>query len=157
LASPVLGMRLGMADDGTDPKSTTQRQAYDLLAAGFGPGTNGPLLVALALDTGDTDTPTSVRQALADTSGVDRVGPPNINDDQHAAVIVVVPPTAPDSPRTDDLVQKLRDDVLPDATSGTGATAYVGGSTATFIDLSDRIADRLLAFIGAVIAISFLL
>jgi putative drug exporter of the RND superfamily len=157
LAAPVLNMRLGMSDDGTDPKSTTQRQAYDLLATGFGPGTNGPLLVALSLHTGDTSTPTAVQQALAGTSGVDEAGPPNINDDKDAAVIVVVPTTAPDSPKTDDLVQKLRDDVLPEAVSGTGATAYVGGSTATFIDLGDRIASRLLLFIGAVIALSFVL
>jgi RND superfamily putative drug exporter len=157
LAAPVLGMRLGMSDDGTDPESTTQRQAYDLLAAGFGPGTNGPLLVALSLDSGDTTTPTSVQQALAGTSGVDEAGPPNVNDDGDAAVIVVVPTTAPDSPETDDLVSTLRDDVLPQAVSGTGASAYVGGSTATFIDLGDRIAARLFLFIGAVIAVSFVL
>jgi RND superfamily putative drug exporter len=157
LAAPVLGMRLGMADDGTDPKSTTQRQAYDLLAEGFGPGTNGPLLVALSLHRGDTTTPTAVQHALAGTSGVAEAGPPNVNDDKDAAVIVVVPTTAPDSPDTDDLVSTLRDDVLPQAVSGTGAHAYVGGSTATFIDLGDRIAARLFAFIGAVIAVSFVL
>ena len=75
LASPVLGMRLGMADDGTDPKSTTQRQAYDLLADGFGPGTNGPLLVSLDLKAGDTTTATAVQQAVGQAIGRRRGGP----------------------------------------------------------------------------------
>jgi RND superfamily putative drug exporter len=157
LASPVLGMRLGMADDGTDPKSTTQRQAYDLLADGFGPGTNGPLLVSLDLKAGDTTTATAVQQAVGQQSDVAEAGPPQTNQDGDAAVIVVVPKTAPDSSATNDLVTSLRDDVLPDAISGTGARAYVGGSTATFIDLADRIASRLLLFIGTVIALSFVL
>ena len=157
LAAPVLGMRLGMSDDGTDPTSTTQRQAYDLLAKGFGPGTNGPLLVSLALEDGDTTTATAVQQAIAGTSGVAEAGPPQTNQDGDAAVIVVVPSSAPDAPATDDLVTDLRDEVLPGAVAGTGARAYVGGSTATFIDLGDRIASRLLLFIGTVIALSFVL
>jgi RND superfamily putative drug exporter len=157
LASPALGMQLGMADDGTAPRSLTQRQAYDLMGEGFGPGANGPLLVAMSLKAGDTTTAPAVEKVVAAASGVAEAAPPQINDAKDAAVIVVIPSTAPDSPETGDLVSRLRDDVLPAVVSGTGATAYVGGSTATYIDLSDRIAARLLTFIGAVIAVSFVL
>ena len=94
---------------------------------------------------------------MGQQSDVAEAGPPQTNQDGDAAVIVVVPKTAPDSSATNDLVTSLRDDVLPDAISGTGARAYVGGSTATFIDLADRIASRLLLFIGTVIALSFVL
>jgi len=157
LAAPVLSMRLGQTDDGTDPKSTTQRQAYDLIAHGFGPGANGPLVLAIQLaKAGDTAAADDVQQAVSKISGV-RVAPPQLSPKQDAAVVIAVPPSAPDSVETADLVNKLRDDVLPKAVAGTGATVYVGGVTAAYIDLGERIESRLLLFIGAVVALSFLL
>ncbi|MGH9048999.1 MAG: MMPL family transporter [Acidimicrobiia bacterium] len=157
LAVPLFGMRLGQTDDGTDPKSTTQRQAYDLIAEGFGPGANGPLVLAMALPkAGDTASAGTVQQAVSQIPDV-RVTPPQFNPDEDAAVIIVVPASAPDSESTADLVSELRDDVLPAAVKGTGAKVYVGGVTAAFIDLGDRIKDRLPLFIGAVVGLSFVL
>ena len=157
LALPVFGMRLGQTDDGTDPKSTTQRQAYDLIAQGFGPGANGPLVLAVSLPkAGDTAAATAVEQAASAVPDV-QVTPPQFNPKQNAAVIIVVPASAPDSESTAELVSDLRTDVLPPAVEGTGASVYVGGVTAAFIDLGARIEDRLPFFIGAVVLLSFIL
>ena len=157
LALPVFGMRLGQTDDGTDPKSTTQRQAYDLIAEGFGPGANGPLVLAVSLPkAGDTAAATAVEQAASAVPDV-QVTPPQFNPKQNAAVIIVVPASAPDSESTAELVSDLRTDVLPPAVEGTGASVYVGGVTAAFIDLGARIEDRLPFFIGAVVLLSFIL
>jgi len=159
LAWPFLSMRLGESDDGNLPSSTTQRQAYDLIAEGFGPGTNGPLLVVVDLpaanDTAATD---AIETALRATPGVDSVLPPQLNTpDDDVAVIIAFPTTAPDSAETAALVSTLRDEVLPEAIGTTGAKAYVGGLTAEFIDIGNQIADRLPWFIGAVVFLSFLL
>jgi putative drug exporter of the RND superfamily len=157
LALPLFSMQLGQTDDGTDPKSTTQRQAYDLIAEGFGPGANGPLVLAVSFPkTGDTAPADAVQQAVSKVKGV-RVAPPQVNSAQNAAVIVAIPPSRPDSEQTSELVDELRDNVLPKAVTGTGAEVYVGGVTAGFIDLGDRIQDRLLWFIGAVVLLSFVL
>jgi RND superfamily putative drug exporter len=159
LAWPLLSMRLGESDDGNLPSSTTQRQAYDLIAEGFGPGTNGPLVVVVELPTAnDTALLTSISDALSATPGVDKVLPPQLNTpDDDVAMLAVFPTTAPDSAATSSLVNTLRNDVLPKAVAGTGAQAFVGGLTAEFIDIGDRIADRLPYFIGAVVLLSFLL
>jgi RND superfamily putative drug exporter len=157
LSAPVLGMRLGQTDDGTDPESTTQRQAYDLIAEGFGPGANGPLVLAISLPKADDTAPaTAVQEAVGKVPDV-RVTPPQFNADDNAAVVIVIPATAPDSETTAELVSDLRDNVLPPAVQGTGAEVYVGGITAAFIDLGDRIQDRLPYFIGAVVGLSFVL
>jgi RND superfamily putative drug exporter len=156
LAAPLLGMRLGMTDDGTDPENFTQRQAYDLITDGFGAGTNGPLLLAVELKKGDTTPATTIQQDVNGYKGL-QAASPQINSAENAAVIVAVPPLAPDSKQTDTLVRELRDDLLPKTVAGTDAKVYVGGSTATFIDLSDRITDRLPLFIGAVVGLSFIL
>jgi RND superfamily putative drug exporter len=161
LALPVFGMRLGQTDDGSDPKSTTQRQAYDLIAEGFGPGANGPLVLAIQLPkAGDTAPATAVQDAVGKVPGVTPTPPQFNKADQTkatAAVIIAIPPSAPDSKRTAELVSHLRADVLPQAVAGTGAKVYLGGVTAAFIDLGNRIEDRLLYFIGAVVALSFIL
>jgi RND superfamily putative drug exporter len=141
IAWPVLSMRLGESDDGNLPTSTTQRQAYDLVAEGFGPGTNGPLLVVVRLP----------------APGVAAVLPPRTSPNGAVAQIGVVPTTAPDSAQTANLVGTLRGSVLPAAVGTSGAKAYVGGLTATFIDIGDRISSRLPYFIGAVVLLSFLL
>lgn len=158
LAVPVLGMRLGQADAGTDPTSTTQRRAYDLLAAGFGNGFNGPLL--LVIDLGPGTDPTVLERIAATVGndpGVLAVSPPEINAAGNTALITVIPTTKPQAQATSDLVQRLRSTTLPEATARAGAKALVGGPTAGFIDQSDRISSRLLWFIGAVVMLSFLL
>ena len=161
LAWPVLSMRLGESDDGNLPTSTTQRQAYDLIAQGFGPGTNGPLLVVVALpSTSDPDLLPGISAAITKHPNVAAVLPPEMSPDtsgQQVAVITVFPKTSPESPQTSSLVQELRSDVLPAAIGTSGAQAYVGGLTATFIDIGDQISSRLPYFIGAVVLLSFLL
>ncbi len=159
MAIPVLDMRLGQADAGTDPEDTTHRQAYDLLADGFGEGFNGPLLITVDLT--DSDSPEMVaggiRETLVASDGIAAVSPPEFNAAGDTALITVIPTTKPQDEATSDLIHLLRDETLPAITEGTGAEAYVGGPTAAFIDQSDKIADRLPWFIGAVVAVSFLL
>ncbi len=158
LAIPVLDMRLGQADAGSDPTSTTHRRAYDLLAAGFGEGFNGPLLIVV--DLGDDPDPAvldRISSAVAADAGVRAVSPPELNAAGDTGIITAIPATKPQDQATSDLVHHLRDDLLPTATNGTGAEALVGGPTAGFIDQSDKIAARLPWFIAAVVSLSFLL
>jgi putative drug exporter of the RND superfamily len=158
IAWPVLSMRLGETDDGNLPSSTTQRQAYDLVAEGFGPGTNGPLLVVVQLPSaGDDAVLTGISSAIEKTPGVKAVLPAQTSPNGAVAQIGVLPTTAPDSAQTADLVGTLRDSVLPAAIGTSGAQAYVGGVTAAFIDVGNRISSRLPYFIGAVVLLSFLL
>ncbi len=158
LSIPVLDMRLGQADAGTGPTSTTQRRAYDLLADGFGDGFNGPLL--LTIDLSSSSDPTVVDRiaaAVAADPGVAAVSPPEINDAGNTAIISAIPTTKPQDQATSDLVHRLRDTTLPAATANSNATALVGGPTAGFIDQSDKISARLPWFIAAVVSLSFLL
>lgn len=158
LALPVLDMRLGQADAGTDPTSTTHRRAYDLLAAGFGPGINGPLLIAVDLEPpSDRAVLDRIATDLGAAPGIGAVSPPELNRTGDTAVITALPTTAPQDQATSELVDRLRGSVLPAATAGTGATALVGGPTARFIDQSDRIAARLPWFIAVVVSLSCLL
>ena len=158
IAWPVLSMRLGESDDGNLPTSTTQRQAYDLVAQGFGPGTNGPLLVVVQLPSpGDDAVLASVTSALEKTPGVKAVLPAQTSPNGRVAQIGVLPTTAPDSAQTSNLVAELRGSVLPAAIGTTGAHAYVGGVTAAYIDIGDRVSSRLPYFIGAVVLLSFIL
>ncbi|MDQ1431741.1 MAG: putative drug exporter of the superfamily [Actinomycetota bacterium] len=158
IAWPVLSMRLGESDDGNLPTSATQRQAYDLVAQGFGPGTNGPLLVVVSLPSpGDDAVLSNVTTALAKTPGVEAVLPAEVSPNRAIAQIVVLPTSAPDSAQTADLVGTLRSSVLPHALGTSGAHAFVGGVTAAFIDIGNRISDRLPYFIGAVVLLSFFL
>jgi len=157
LAAPVLSMRLGQTDDGTLPEDLTQRQAYDLITEGFGAGANGPLFLAVALpQPGDMAPVDAIEQAAAKVPGV-QVAPAQLSPDGSAALVVVIPPTSPQSEQTEELVNTLRTDVLPPAVQGTGATVFVGGQTAAFVDLGERIQDRLPLFIGAVVGLSFVL
>ncbi|MET7457341.1 MMPL family transporter [Streptomyces sp. NPDC005574] len=146
LALPVLSLRLGATDQGNDDATTTTRKAYDLLAEGFGPGFNGPLQVVT--DGGDT---TALVQGIKDTDGVARVAalPPAGG----VTVIQVVPTTSPQSKETDDLIDTLRDEVIPRA----GAEAHVGGVTAVSKDFATVTGDRLPLFIATIIGLGFLL
>lgn len=158
MAIPILDMRLGQADAGTDPTSTTHRRAYDLLADGFGAGFNGPLLLTVDLGTpGDTAVLEQIAVAVGDDPGVQAVSPPDVNAAGDTALITAIPTTKPQDQATSDLIHRLRDTTLPAATVDSDATALVGGPTAGFIDQSDKIAGRLLWFIGAVVSLSFLL
>jgi putative drug exporter of the RND superfamily len=160
LAAPALGLRLGFSDEGNFGEETTTRQAYDMLADGFGPGFNGPLLVAVRLESpaaGAALMP--LVEAIGATEGVDSVSPPIPNDPAapQAALIQVIPASAPQAEATAQLIDRLRDDVVPAATAGTGATAYVSGFTAAGVDFTSYLAKRMLLFFAVVLALSFLL
>jgi len=158
LAVPALNMRLGLSDAGTDPTSQTTRQAYDLLAKGFGPGFNGPLIVATSLPhAGDTAAVTQLSQALGRTRGVASVAPAQLNPTRTTAVLFAYPTTSPSSSQTTDLVNRLRGDVMPPLEHGTGAHVYIGGPTASTVDFSHVTSQRLPVFIGVVIGLAMIL
>ncbi len=159
LALPMFSMRLAFTDAGNDPTSLTTRQAYDLLAEGFGPGFNGPLIVAADLHgPGDRATVERLRGAIvAHRSDVAFVAPAQFNPSDTGAVIVVYPTTSPQSSQTEALVQALRNDVIPPVVAGTGVNAQVGGETAGSIDAANFLGHRLFIVIGAVLVLSFLL
>ncbi len=229
LAIPVLNLELGQQNNGQLPKSTTVRQSYDLLREGFGPGVNGPLLIAV--DSGSdrfhndqkklnqlkSQQQKSEQQAISQTTaqleaqgvppdqaqseatrqvksqpptkkqkqaqqqeqflktkasdprlvhlqnqigkatGVKDVSAAVVDKSGSAASFSVVPTTAPSADATTDLVNHLRETVIPKADKGTTLTAYVGGQTASYIDLASRISDRLVRVIAVVIALSLIL
>jgi putative drug exporter of the RND superfamily len=158
LAAPALGLRLGIADAGTDQSSLTTRKAYDLVSRNFGPGFNGPLSIAVKLPArGGRAVLERIEAGVRATSGVATVAPPLLNKTGDTATITVIPTKAPESPQTYSLVKRLRSSILPRATAGTQATAYVGGFTAVQVDFTQRLADKLPLFIGIVIALSALL
>ncbi|BCJ75875.1 membrane protein [Catellatospora sp. IY07-71] len=159
LAAPTLDLQLGQPDDGTRPAGDTMRVAYDRLAEGFGPGFNGPLLVAVDLRQ-TTDRQAALQQlstAIGGTGDVAAVTPAQVNPAGDTAVLTVIPDSAPQDRATSDLVQSLRDQVAPTALQGTGARAYVGGMTATFDDLATRVSDRLWLLLAVVIGLSLVL
>jgi len=158
LASPFLAVRFGFPDAGNNREETSSRQAYDMLAEGFGAGMNGPLLLVAEVPQGSSDGALDqIGAAVAETPGVAAVVPASLNPEGDTAVITVVPTTGPQDSETVDLVTTLRDDVLPQATEGSGVTVHVGGVTATSIDSSDNIAKRLPLLIGGVVLLSMLL
>jgi RND superfamily putative drug exporter len=156
-ALPVIGMRLGVADAGNDPPGSTTRAAYELVARGFGPGTNGPIVAAVDARAAGPSDLASLRDAIAATPGVESVGEARWNDAGTTAVVSIVPTTGPQDPATVELLHDLRDDVVPAAIEDTGVLVYLGGLTASDIDFSTVIASRLPWFIGSVLALSFLL
>jgi len=159
LALPVASMRLGFADAGNDAPSTTTRQAYDLMAEAYGPGVNGPLQVVVEGRDEDLSTHDlmNLRDTLADDAGVASVGQPVLNGDSTLAVLNLMPTTGPEDEKTSQLLQRLRDDILPAAVDRSRAEAMVTGSTAIQVDLSRQLGDRMPWFLGAVIGLSFLL
>jgi len=159
-AFPVLDMRLGLPDDGNQPTSRTQRVAYDELSKAFGAGSNGPFLIAVDVPKGASGNEAELKQlqeAVADTPGMESVAPAQLSEDGEMATIFAIPTTAPQDARTSDLLDQLRNQVIPDATAGTQLKAYVGGNTAGFEDFSDKVSARLPLFIGVVIGLSVLL
>ena len=157
LAVPFLGVHFGLPDEGNDPKSTSSRQAYDMLAKGFGPGANGPLLVVADMSRGGGAVLPRLRAGLGNTAGIAAVSPPRLDPNGDTALITVTPSAGPQASATEDLVHTLRDDVIPAAAKGTGAQVHVGGATAANIDINTSVADRLALLIGGVIVVSMLL
>jgi RND superfamily putative drug exporter len=159
LASPFASLRLGQPDDGNDRSGSTTRMAYDRLAEGFGPGFNGPLVLAASLPAGTDSGPTlqRIERAVAGTPDVAAVAPAHLNARRDAATITVIPKSSPQDARTSKLVDRLRTHVLPHATAGSRAQVYVGGATAVFDDLAAKIASRLPVFIALVVGLSVIL
>ena len=156
LTAPVLDLKLGFPDEGTLPETRTERRAYDLVADGFGPGSNGPLVIAVATanDPGVVD---PLVRAIAADAGVARVAPPEIDAEAGVAALLAFPTTSPQDEATSETIQRLRTEVLPSVLAGSSARAHVGGQTATWVDLGDRVTDRLPLFVAAVVLLSFLL
>ncbi|HWE08858.1 MAG TPA: efflux RND transporter permease subunit, partial [Solirubrobacteraceae bacterium] len=162
IAVPFFSMRLGSADAGTDSANTTTRRAYDLLATGFGPGYNGPLeMVAQIEDPGQAAAFGRAEQAVARTPGVVGSTPVRIiatgSGRPTVAVANVYPKWSPQAAETSDLLTRVRTQVLPPATHGTGLHVLVGGTTAVFADFSQVLTRKMPLFIGIVVALSFLL
>jgi RND superfamily putative drug exporter len=162
LAIPFFSMRLGSADAGSDPASTTTRKAYDLLAKGFGPGYNGPLqLVAEVNSPQQKAAFLRVQQAVAKTPGiVGSAAPqviPGVNGHADVAIADLYPKGSPQDKSTADLLHKVRNEVVPAAERGTGITVLTGGQTAIFDDFSHVLSAKLPLFIGVVVLLSFLL
>jgi RND superfamily putative drug exporter len=134
------------------------RQAYDLNTEGFGPGTNGPLVIAADLpDPSAQSTVESFAQQLRSERGVAFVPEPQINEAGDAAMLTVIPTASPQDAETEELVQRLREDLIPSGLSGSGIRAEVGGVTAALEDQSNYITDRMPLFIAGVVGLSFLL
>jgi RND superfamily putative drug exporter len=151
-------MRLGAADAGNDPTHLTTRRAYDLLSEGFGPGFNGPLLLSARIPGPQgLQVLGRLQHELEQTKGVAAVSPPFPNQQGDTAVMRVYPTTSPQDAATTDLVHKLRDQVIPQATKGTGVQVMVDGETAFFVDFAAKIGQRLPVLIGVVILLSFVL
>jgi RND superfamily putative drug exporter len=161
LAVPFFSLRLGSADQGNDAAGTTTRQAYDMLAAGFGPGFNGPLLL-VSVNHGGAD-PTALARLVSAVEGqpnVAKVTPPTMppaKGDTTVALINVYPDSAPQDAATTALINHLRSETIPAAVAGTGLTVYVGGTTAIFVDFAHVLGQKLPLFIGLVVGLSFLL
>ena len=161
LAYPIHQLYLGQQDNGSFPTNTQARIAYDLLDEGFGGGAHAGVLVAVAIDSTDTSTVqtqlSDLTTALAGASGVASASPASVDSDNNAATITVTPTTGPSSEATSTLVTDLRATTIPDATKGTSLTAYVGGQTASYVDLATLIGERLILTIIVVVVLGLLL
>jgi RND superfamily putative drug exporter len=159
LSAPALNLNLGQPDDSNRPAGDTMRVAYERLSDGFGPGFNGPLMIAVDLS-GETNQDAVLRDlnsALTKADGVASVAPAQMNEEKTTAVITVIPETAPQDQETSDLVRELRETVIPDALNGSDTKAYVGGQTATFDDLANKVQNSLVLLVLVVVGLSLLL
>ena len=156
LAAPVTALRLGYPDQGSMPESRTERRAYDLVTDGFGPGANGPLVIAVDISR-DATVVGPLATAVAADPGVALVAPPRIDAEAGVATLVAQPTSSPQDEATRDTIERLRSDVFPVVLSGHAASAHIGGQVATTADLGHRVEDRLPAFIAAVVALSLVL
>jgi putative drug exporter of the RND superfamily len=158
LALPILQLELGQNDVSALPEETTSRQAYDALDRGFGPGVYGPLLVASEFSSpGEAQQVLpKLEKAIGAAGDVAAVGEPALDKQGTAAVFTVISKSEPWSDDTVDLVENLRETVIPGAVQGTEASSFVGGQTAGYIDLATQIGDKLPLMIAIVVALSFL-
>ncbi|MFF5404091.1 MMPL family transporter [Streptomyces misionensis] len=157
-AVPAASLELGLPDDGSQPTSTTQRRAYDLLSEGFGAGFNGPLMVVV--DAKHSAHPrtafTEVAKEVKGLKDVVAVTPATPNKAGDTAIITVVPKSKPSSKSTEDLVHAIRDKGA-DTAAKADAEVLVTGSTAMNIDVSQRLNDALLPYLALVVGLAFLL
>jgi len=158
LCIPTLSLRLGSNDAGTDPAGSSTREAYDLLAEGFGPGFNGPFQMVAALPgKGEDQALVTLRKTLKNEEGVAKVTSITLNPAENTGVFQLYPTTSPQSADTTALLDHIRNDVLPPIEQKTGAQLHVGGITAIFEDFGDAISEKLPLFIGVVVLLSALL
>jgi putative drug exporter of the RND superfamily len=158
LCIPTLSLRLGTSDAGTEPAGKTTREAYDLLAEGFGPGFNGPFVMVGALPSkGDDAGLVALSKTLENEKGVAGVTSVTLNKAENTGVFQVYPTTSPQSSETTDLLDHIRGDVIPPIEARTGAQLHVGGINAIFEDFGDAISEKLPIFIGVVVLLSALL
>jgi RND superfamily putative drug exporter len=155
LASTSALVRLGASDQGTQPTNQTARRAYDLLAEGFGPGFNGPIPIVVDVNS-DSQAPQRIYDGVRGLDGVASARKPQFNKEKSVAIVFVTPTSAPQDEATDKLVDRIRQDVVPAATRGGDAVAYVSGVTAAFKDIADRILQRLPLFLLYIIGVTFL-
>jgi RND superfamily putative drug exporter len=160
LAIPLLSIQTGHVSDGADPTSYTDKQAYDLISEGFGPGYNGPFTIVV--DTGSnasaqTSLAASLQSALAGTSGVATATPLSPTPDGVLLTGTVIPTTGPQDQATTNLYNTLVDTTLPNALKGTGFQGYVTGQQALQIQFDQQVTDQLPIIIGVVVAVAFLL
>jgi RND superfamily putative drug exporter len=148
-------VRLGAADQGTQPEEQTARRAYDLLADGFGPGFNGPIPIVVDVNA-DAEAPQRVFEGIQGLEGVASVREPQLNDAETVGLIFVTPASAPQDEATDELVDRLRNEVVPAATEGSDAVVYVSGLSAAFKDIGERIYERLPLFLLYIVGVTFI-
>ena len=159
LALPLTDFRLGFPDAGNDPEATMTRQAYDLVETGFGPGASGPLLVTAELQRGDGAGASAegaralalLRERVGELDGIVSSTPPRLNADGDAALLMAIGVGSPQDEATQNIVDRLRDDVVPALERETGMELHVGGATASIVDQSEYTLARLPLFIGAVV------
>ena len=155
LAGTSALVRLGASDQGTQPTKQTARRAYDLLQEGFGAGFNGPIPIVVDVN-GDEQAPQRVYDGVRNLDGVASAGEPQFNDEKTVALVFVTPDSAPQDEQTEELVERLRSDVVPAATEGSDAAVYVSGLNAAFIDIGNRIMERLPLFLLYIIGVTFI-
>jgi RND superfamily putative drug exporter len=156
LAAPMLSLRLGFPDEGALPPSRSERLAYDLVAEGFGPGINGPLLIAVDIS-GDPGVVTPLHDAIAADAGIASVTPPDVNTAAGVATMLAFPTSAPQDGATLDTIERLRAEVFPQVLNGSSARAHIGGQTASWADIGNKVRDRLPLFVSGVLLMSCLL
>ncbi len=155
LASTSAFVRLGAADQGTQPTEQTARRAYDLLAEGFGPGFNGPVPIVVDVND-DPAAPQKIHDGVRGLDGVAFVGEPQLNEEGTVGIVFVTPTSSPQAEETDELVDALREQIVPAAIAGGNAAAYVSGQTAAFKDIGDQILDRMPLFLLYIVGVTFL-
>jgi RND superfamily putative drug exporter len=158
IALPIVTLRLGLDDSGSDPTTTTSRHAYDLLAKGFGPGFNGPLQLVTTIDgKGQLGSFTKVVDAASKAKGVVAHSPPVVSPSGKAAVAILYPATAPQAAETSSLLHELRNHIVPTTEAGSGLHVLVGGATAGQDDFASVLSSKLALFIAVVVIVAFLL